>query len=128
MFDVFVEELLVASAFDAVKLAGPKTAVILDRVFSVSDGNLTIRLAKGVENPFICGLEVIASTAPAPVPAASPVSPPVNASVPVALPITPPVTPPVPVASPIPQAPSKFSDILINCGGTFCCLNELIRC
>lgn len=79
VFDVFVEELLVAGNFDAVQLAGPNTAVILDRVFSVTDGGVTIRLATGIENPAICGIEVLSTMASVPVPAPVPKAIRVNA-------------------------------------------------
>jgi Malectin domain len=73
VFDVVVENALVAGGFDAVKLAGPSAAVVLERIVAVTDGGVTIQLVKGIELPIISGIEIIKTLAP--VPAPTPVPP-----------------------------------------------------
>ena len=59
VFDVFVEGSLVFGNFDVTKEAGgARTAIILVKVVTVSDGFLKVELAKGVENPKISAISV----------------------------------------------------------------------
>jgi Malectin domain len=81
VFDVYVENSLVAAGFDAVKQAGPNTAVVLEQIVSVTDGGVTIELVKSIENPAISGIEIIDLSAPVPAPVAPPVLPPAAAPV-----------------------------------------------
>ena len=64
VFDVYVENSLRSAGFDAVKIAGPNTAVVVEQIVAITDGVVTIKLVKGIENPFISGIEIIATTAP----------------------------------------------------------------
>ena len=72
MFDVYVENSLCCVGFDAVKIAGPKAAVVVEQIVAISDGVVTIELVKGIENPFISGIEIIATTSPVPPSAGTP--------------------------------------------------------
>jgi len=59
VFDVFVGGSLVFGNFDVTKEAGgARTAIILVKVVTVSDGFLKVELAKGVENPKISAISV----------------------------------------------------------------------
>jgi Malectin domain len=95
VFDVYVENSLIAAGFDIVKQAGPNTAVVLERIVSVNDGGVTIELVKGIENPAINGIEIIATSDPVPAPTPAP--------------------PTAPIAPP--TAPTSTAVVRINVGG-----------
>ena len=61
MFDVYVEYSLCSAGFDAAKIAGRNTAVVIEQLVAITDGVVTIKLVKGIENPFISGIEIIAT-------------------------------------------------------------------
>lgn len=68
-----LENARVVARLDAFALAGSNAAVVLEQpAVVVADGGVTIQLTKIVENPALCGIEIIASTAPAPAPSPSP--------------------------------------------------------
>ena len=102
-----MENLLIAAGFDAVQIAGPNTAVVVERIVAITDGAVTVELVKGIENPALNGIEIIASSASAP-PAPVPTAP---------IPTAPIPTAPAPTA-PIPTAPASTSTTTrINVGG-----------
>jgi Malectin domain len=102
VFNVYVENSLVAASFDAVKRAGPNAAVVLERIVPVTDGVVTKKLVKGIEKPAINGIEIIATSPP--VPAATPGTPDANCPDQYSAPITTPVA--APVATPAPTIPN----------------------
>ena len=66
MFDVYLENSLLAAGFDALQIAGPSGAVVLEQEVAITDGVVTIELVKGIENPALSGIEIIASSASVP--------------------------------------------------------------
>ena len=68
VFDVYVENSLLAAGFDAVQIAGPNTAIVLQQAVAISDGVVTIELVKDIENPMLNGIEIILTPAPLPSP------------------------------------------------------------
>ena len=58
VFDVILEGQVVLDNLDVFAVAGPNTALVETRQVQVTDGQLTIGLRNGVQNPFICGIEV----------------------------------------------------------------------
>jgi len=89
-FNVKVENSLLMGSLDVVQEVGPKTAFVLEQIYTVTDGAVTIELDKSIENPMISGIEIISTSAP-----------------------TPPPTPP----TPSPTAPPASSITRINVGG-----------
>ena len=61
-----MENSLRSAGFDAVKIAGPNTATVLEQVFAITDGVVVIELVKDIENPALNGIEIIQTTAPTP--------------------------------------------------------------
>jgi hypothetical protein len=107
---VFVEGVLVIDNLDIyLRAPGGNVSYIVTVLPFVKDGSITIDFAIGsVSDPQINGIEVYDAGVPIPSPTTAPQS-----DFPTAAPITfPPNSPPV--------APNdNFTDILINCGGTF---------
>ena len=59
VFDIYVEDSLIAGSFDIVEQAGGEnTAVVVTDVRNISDGAVNVRLSSVTENPKISGIEV----------------------------------------------------------------------
>ena len=59
-----MENSLLSAGFDAVQIAGPNTAIVLQQVVAITDGVVTIELVKDIENPLLNGIEIIQTPAP----------------------------------------------------------------
>ena len=58
IFDVLLENQVAIDNLDVFAVAGANTAYAVTLPVTVTDGQLTIGLRHGVQNPFICGIEV----------------------------------------------------------------------
>ena len=58
VFDVLLEGQVAVDNLDVFAVAGPNTAHVETRQVQVNDGQLTVGLRHGVQNPFISGIEV----------------------------------------------------------------------
>lgn len=58
VFDVLLEGQVALDNLDVFAVAGPNTALVETLQVQVSDGQLTIGLRHGVQNPFISGIEI----------------------------------------------------------------------
>jgi Malectin domain len=65
-----------ASGLDIIQAAGgANIAFVLEKILSISDGNVTIKLVRSIENPIISGIEIISLNAPTPKPVTVPIAP-----------------------------------------------------
>ena len=106
VFDVWVETGVVRK-FDIVQRAGPNAAVAIKRTVAVTDGSLTIRLARITDNPIISGIEVLGPALAPPVtaPIATPIVAPFAApkAAPIVAPIATPIVTPIAVPMAVPM-------------------------